>query len=140
MNLLNLVSTIFEPFTKLIDNVHTSTEEKETLKNQALALQNTITTQMIDYEKQLLESQSKIIVSEASSEHWIAANWRPIVALMLAFIVANNYIIYPYLSLFMDNAPLMDIPPDLWVLLNIMIGGYVTSRGIEKSVKEWKRK
>ena len=74
----------------------------------------------------------KIITAEANSEHFIVAAWRPMVALMLAFIVANNYIIYPSLSLFTDKAPMLEIPPDLWQLLKIMIGGYVVSRGAEK--------
>ena len=86
-----------------------------------------------------LQTRAGIIQAEANSEHWLAANWRPIVALMLAFIIANNYIIYPYLSLFMDDAPMLEIPPDLWDLLKLMIGGYVASRGVEKSVKEWKK-
>ena len=87
-----------------------------------------------------LDSAMTIISAEASSEHWVVAAWRPIVALMLAFIVANNYIVYPYLSLFIDSAPKLDIPPDLWDLLKLMIGGYVVSRGVEKSVKTWKSK
>ena len=87
-----------------------------------------------------LESAATIIAAEAKSDHWIVASWRPITALMLAFIIANNYILYPYLSLFTDNAPMLDIPPDLWDLLKIMIGGYVGGRSVEKSVAAWKGK
>ena len=129
MNLLSLVANIFEPFTKLIDNVHTSTEEKETLKNQALALQNVITTQMIDYEKQLLDSQSKIITSEATGESWMQRNWRPLT--MLTFLVLVVCDSFGWLA--------NPLASEAWLLLQIGLGGYVTSRGIEKSVKNFKK-
>jgi len=59
---------------------------------------------------------------------------------MLTFviIIANNYILYPYLSLFFDAAPKMEIPPDMWDLLKIGLGGYVLGRSGEKAVKAWR--
>lgn len=129
MNVLNLISSIFDPFTKLIDNVHTSTEEKETLKNQAQALQNTITSQVIDYEKQLLTAQSKIIMSEATGESWMQRNWRPITMLtFLALVVLDSFGWLP-----------SKLAPQAWLLLQIGLGGYVGSRGLEKTVKHWKK-
>ena len=54
------------------------------------------------------------------------------------FIIANNYILYPYLSLFFTEAPVLAIPPDMWDLLKIGLGGYVVGRSGEKMVKAWK--
>jgi hypothetical protein len=82
-----------------------------------------------------LESAMNVIVSEAKSEHWIVASWRPITMLIFAGIVANNYIIYPYLSLFWSEAPKLILPPDLWDLLKIGLGGYIVGRSSEKVVK-----
>jgi Protein of unknown function (DUF3154). len=82
-----------------------------------------------------LESAMNVIVSEAKSEHWIVAAWRPITMLIFAGIVANNYIIYPYLSLFWSEAPKLILPPDLWDLLKIGLGGYIVGRSSEKVVK-----
>ena len=129
MNLISLVSNIFAPFAQLIDDVHTSAEEKAILKNQALAMQNTITSQMIDYEKQLLDSQSKIITSEATGESSLQRNWRPIT--MLTFLVLVVF----------DSFDLLSNPlsAEAWLLLQIGLGGYVGSRGIEKTVKSWKK-
>jgi hypothetical protein len=48
-------------------------------------------------------------------------------------IIANNYIIHPYVSLFFEDASVMlAIPPDMWSLLKIGIGGYVVGRSVEK--------
>jgi len=129
MNLISLVSNIFAPFAKLVDDVHTSTEEKDILKNQALAMQNAITSQMIDYEKQLLDSQSKIIMSEAAGESALQRNWRPVT--MLTFLVL----------VVLDSFGWLDNPlsSEAWLLLQIGLGGYVGSRGLEKTVKTWKK-
>ena len=56
---------------------------------------------------------------------------------MLTFvaIIANNYILYPYLSLFWGEAPVLEIPPDMWGLLKIGLGGYVVGRSAEKVAK-----
>ncbi|MCS7280543.1 MAG: hypothetical protein NZ583_02795 [Desulfobacterota bacterium] len=35
--------------------------------------------------------------------------------------------------------PSLEIPPDMWTLLEIGIGGYVVGRSAEKIVKTWKK-
>ena len=52
-----------------------------------------------------LQGQIDIIQEEAKSEHWLTANWRPLTMLTFVVIIANNYILYPYLSLFWPEAP-----------------------------------
>tara|TARA_R110000782_G_C14486270_1_gene376688 strand:+ start:75 stop:464 length:390 start_codon:yes stop_codon:yes gene_type:complete len=87
-----------------------------------------------------LQASAGIITAESQSEHFLVAAWRPITMLVFVFIIANNYIIYPYLSLFFDSAPKLNIPPDMWDLLKIGIGGYTVGRTVEKSVKSYKEK
>jgi len=86
-----------------------------------------------------LQASSNIIVAEANSEHALTSQWRPITMLTFVAIIANNYLLYPYLSLLWEAAPLLPLPPDLWDLIKIGLGGYVVSRGIEKTAKEWKK-
>jgi hypothetical protein len=87
-----------------------------------------------------LETAMSIITAEAKSDHWIVAAWRPITMLTFVAIVANNYIVYPYLSLFWHEAPVLQLPPDLWDLLKIGLGGYVVGRSVEKTAKHLKGK
>jgi len=87
-----------------------------------------------------LQTRASIIMSESNSEHFLVAAWRPITMLVFVFIIANNYILYPYLSLFFDSAPKLEIPPDMWDLLKIGLGGYTVGRTVEKSVKHYKEK
>ena len=85
-----------------------------------------------------LQGQIDIIQEEAKSEHWLTANWRPLTMLTFVVIIANNYILYPYLSLFWPEAPQLSIPPEKWDLHKIGLGGYVVGRSAEKGLKIWK--
>jgi len=87
-----------------------------------------------------LDAQMKVIISEAQSKYRLAAIWRPIIMLMFGFIIFNNYILYPYLSLLTENAPVLEIPVDLWELIKLGLGGYVVGRSSEKVVDKWKGK
>ena len=89
-------------------------------------------------EAKMMEAQAKTIVAEASSEHWLVAAWRPITMLMFVAIIANNFILVPYFNLFGVPVVSLDIPPPMWTLLQLGIGGYIASRGAEKMVKTWK--
>lgn len=87
-----------------------------------------------------LDAAMQAIVAEAKSEHWLTANWRPITMLTFVAIVANNHILYPYLSLFWSDAPMLAVPADLWDLLKIGLGGYVIGRSGEKIAQVIKQK
>ncbi len=91
-------------------------------------------------ESKMMESQAKTIVSEASSEHWLVASWRPITMLVFVFIIANNYIFVPYLLSFGYEVPTLSIPPDMWTLLQLGLTGYVLGRSAEKTMKIYKDK
>ena len=82
-----------------------------------------------------LEAASKIIVAEAQGDSWLQRNWRPLLMVLLGAIIANNYILVPIF-----HTPAADIPPDMWDLLKLGVGGYVVGRTAEKSLKSWKGK
>ena len=87
-----------------------------------------------------LDAAAEVIVAEAKSESWLTSSWRPITMLVFVVIIANNFILYPYLSLFFTQAPVLEVPDQMWSLLNIGIGGYIASRGLEKGIAMWKDK
>jgi hypothetical protein len=69
-----------------------------------------------------------IVKTEAASSHWLAANWRPLTALVFVGLVVARWLGY--------TAPNMTEAEYLAVydIIQIMIGGYVLSRGAEKIV------
>lgn len=99
-----------------------------------------LSAMVIEGEMKELDIIASIIKEESKSEHFLVAAWRPITMLVFVFIIANNYILYPYLSLFFDAAPKLELPPDMWDLLKIGIGGYTVGRTVEKSIKTYKDK
>lgn len=133
MNILGIVQSLAKPITDTIDSLHTSEEEKLLLKKSVLQMQQ-------QAEDILVETKGNIIEAEAKSEHFLTSTWRPITALIFVAIIANNYIIAPYMGAMFGMKIMLEIPPQMWDLLNLMIGGYVASRGAEKIVKKWKAK
>lgn len=86
-----------------------------------------------------LEARAKIIAAEAQGASWLQRNWRPILMLTIVSIIANNYIIQPYLSLIFPGAALkLDLPQDLWDLMKLGVGGYIVGRSAEKGITAWK--
>jgi hypothetical protein len=85
-----------------------------------------------------LQGAINIILAEAQGESWLQRNWRPLLMMTCIAIVANNYVLYPYLRLFFSAAPMLDMPTELWNLLQIGVGGYVVGRSVEKGIDLWR--
>ncbi len=73
-----------------------------------------------------LEAQSAVIVAEAQG-NWLSKSWRPLTMLSFVGILIYTFFIGP-----MMNWKIVPIPPDLWVLLKLGIGGYIGGRSVEK--------
>lgn len=86
------------------------------------------------------ELQSNVIIAEAKGGSWLQRNWRPLLMMEFGVIIANNYILNPWLSAMFDIDIVMEIPLDMWALLKLGIGGYIVGRSGEKVVKAWKEK
>lgn len=113
-----------------IDKLSTTTEEKLQAKNE---LSNIV----INGLSGALRSRSEVILSETKG-NTLQRSWRPITALSFAFIVVSTYFILPVLNLFLQNDDItvlvssMKDNDNFWLLLRLMIVGYVGSRGVEK--------
>lgn len=105
----------------VVDDLHTSEEEKLTLKAGLLEIQTRLITESLAYEKQLATAQASIVQAEAQSGHFLTATWRPITMLtFLVIIVAAQFGIGP------------EPTEDLWFLMKLGLGGYVVGRSAEK--------
>lgn len=93
-----------------------------------LALMNMVQTG----ELAKLTASADVIKAEATSGNRLASSWRPITMLVFVSIVANNYILAPYLQALFGWHVTLDMPPQLWDLLKIGLGGYVVGRSAEK--------
>ena len=119
---LGFISKILEPVTGLVDKLHTSDDERLEAKAVLLQLQTSLMSQTLDYEKQIAASQRDIIVAETQANSWLTRSWRPITMLTLVAIVV------------ISQFTAMEVPPDLWFVIKLGLGGYVGGRSVEKSV------
>jgi hypothetical protein len=122
---LDLIAGIFKPAAELIDELHTSDEERIIQQRKLLEIQAMVLDSSLEYEKEMMSARAEIVNSEAKSEHWITATWRPITMLTFLALAVGD-------SLGWLPNPLRD---EAWMLLQIGLGGYVVGRSAEKVIK-----
>ena len=135
MNLFNIVSDVIKPITGLIDKVHTTDEEKLELQKDIKKIEAELSFKLLDYQKELIQAQSKIITAEAQGESWLQRNWRPLVMLTLVGLVVSYF--FGLAPEYLINNP--DIVEELFSIVKIGLGGYVIGRSAEKGIREWKK-
>lgn len=128
---LPIIGEIIKGITNVIDK---SVEDKD----EANRLKAQVTQYFGQLDMDQINARMKIIVAEAMGDSWLQRNWRPGLMALFGIIIANNYIIYPFLRLFWPEAPVLTIPPDMWDLLKLGIGGYIVGRSGEKVIEAWK--
>ena len=102
-------------------------------KDLAAQIKSRLNEQVLNGSLKELEAAASIIVAEAQGESWLQRNWRPLLMVLFGAIIANNYMLVPIFG-----TPAAEIPPDMWDLLKLGVGGYVVGRTAEKSLKAWK--
>jgi len=132
LEIFSFVKEIFTPAKELIDDIHTSDEERLQLRNVLAKIENDTTLKVIDYEGKLLEAQSSIIMAETQSDSWLVKNWRPMT--MLAFVAIVVMYWFGYQPENMSEATLDNV----FRLIQIGLGGYVIGRSGEKIAKTMK--
>jgi predicted MFS family arabinose efflux permease len=109
-------------------------------KDKAAAAAQELRLAMLEHEQTAQQVARDVVVAEAKSEHWITSAWRPIVMLMFAVMIGNNFIIAPYLDAFFGTSVMFDMPDQAWGLLSVGLGGYVVGRSAEKVAREVRKK
>jgi len=94
--------------------------------------------ELLNADAATFENQIKPLLAELQG-NWLQKSWRPILMLSIVAIVVNNYILYPYLSLFGAPALVLDLPTHLWNLMEIGVGGYIVGRSAEKILEGIKK-
>ena len=132
-DVLNPLKAIGDLANSIIGKFVADPTEKLALQQKVLDASTELSLKAMDLSAQLTEAQSKVITAEITSQSWLARNWRPILMLTFTFIVAWNYIIVPIVG-----AKAAEIPPDMWTLMKIGVGGYIVGRSAEKVVANLK--
>ena len=119
------ITSLFKSAVGIVDNLHTSDEERLTLKNAFAELQGSVMSDVLDYQKSLNDAQTSIITAEAQGKSWIQRNWRPLTMLTFVAIVMMRWF---GLTVAVPEA----VEVELMSLIKIGLGGYVAGRSVEK--------
>ncbi|GHE20108.1 holin family protein [Halomonas urumqiensis] len=126
MNLIgNILGTVAGPVFEVIDK---AVEDKD----QAARLKAELKRRLIDQQDAGLKARMQVVLAEATGESWPQRNWRPILMLTIVAIVANNYLIAPYLGAMFGVGLHLELPEALWNLMTLGVGGYIAGRSGEK--------
>jgi hypothetical protein len=120
-----VVGGLFEIGSKLIDRLFPNQAEKDKATLELLQMQAT-------GELEELKVRMSAVVAEAQSDSWLAANWRPITMLSFVFIIFNNWVLYPYFKAFGLPVIYLEVPVNVWNIVELGLGGYVIGRSGEK--------
>ncbi|MFL7024271.1 3TM-type holin [Enterovibrio norvegicus] len=124
MSVWKILSGLVEPVTELIDDLHTSDEERLQVKARLFDMQTAMASKVLDYEARLIEAKTQVITAEAKGASWLQRNWRPITMLtFLVLVVADTFGLTEF-----------RLATEAWALLQIGLGGYVVGRSAEKIV------
>jgi len=124
--MLQFLPLLFPILEKTLDRVLPDTVQKDKVRAE-------LQTALLANSAELERTAANIIMSEANGESWLQRNWRPMLMVLFGVIIANNFLIVPIF-----NTPTADIPPDMWDLLKLGLGGYVLGRSAEKGIRVWK--
>ena len=135
-----LIGPIFELFKKGLDAVWPDPATKADAQLKLLVQLQSADQAELNAAIAQLQQQAAVVLAEAAGESWLQRNWRPILMLVVVAIVANNYLVAPYLRAMFGAAamPTLDLPERLWDLMTLGVGGYVAGRSVEKSIKNWR--
>lgn len=106
--------------------------------DKSLDVEKEIKLALLEHTDSLEALRGKVVLEEAKSSSWLTSTWRPLLMMVIVAIVAVNYLIFPVLNLFTGQELMIDLPIELWNLLQIGVGGYIVGRSGEKMVDRWK--
>lgn len=99
--------------------------EEETKRQQ---FQNQFVTQLMQQAQAIELAAADVVKVEAASNHWLAANWRPLTMLVFVGLVVARWM--GWTAPGMSEAEYLSI----YDLIKIGLGGYVVGRSAEKIV------
>lgn len=123
-DMFDFIKDVIHPVKDLVDNVHTSEEEKLELKRAIFELEVKSQEKFAELQLKAAELQTELIKHETEHGNWLQKSWRPLSMLVfLGLLLAESFGVL--------SQPLPD-----WVgtLFQIGFGSYIIGRSGEKII------
>ena len=82
--------------------------------------------ELLNHQSQIENAAAKIIQTEAASQHWLAANWRPLTMIVFVAVIVARW--FGWAAPNLGEAEYLK----LWSIVEFGLGGYVVGRSVEK--------
>lgn len=114
----------------VIDEFHTSGEEKLEAQRKLVEIERSFQTKVMELDADWAKTQADVIKAEATSESWLTRNWRPITVLWLVVVLSSVVWTGGYI-----NGHAIDEAFQLRLLdiIQFALSGYIVGRSIEKT-------
>ncbi|WFF40407.1 hypothetical protein EVC62_02210 [Salinicola endophyticus] len=133
MNIVDkAIGAVVSPILGIVDKAITD-------KDEAARLKADITKLLITERSSTLDARMQVLLAEANGESWLQRNWRPILMLVIVAIVANNYLVAPYLGAMFGVGLTLPLPQSLWDLMTLGVGGYIAGQTAERGIATWQQ-
>ena len=102
-------------------------------KQQAYEAKQEVANLLVNGELKELAERARVITAEAKGESWLQRSWRPIVMLVFTALIVCRWLGW--------SAPDLSeaVELKLFSIVQIGVGGYIASRGIEKVADKFRR-
>jgi hypothetical protein len=91
-----------------------------------MEMQNQIQLALINNGAALEQAAASVVKAEAESEHWLTANWRPVLMLTFGALIVARWLGWTAPAISQEEYL------KLWSIVEIGVGGYVIGRSVEK--------
>ncbi|WP_422135500.1 3TM-type holin [Endozoicomonas sp. ALD040] len=100
--------------------------------NKAREARAELSKMLLNGELNELKQKAGVVKAEAQGESWLQRNWRPMVMLVFTALVVCRWMGW--------SAPNLTeaVELKLFNIIQLGIGGYIASRGLEKVTRTWK--
>jgi hypothetical protein len=117
--LQNLIPALLPVLGRVVGNLFPDPAEKAKAEAEMLR-------QLLAAQSELEQAASRIIQTEAASQHWLAANWRPLTMLTFVVLIVARW--FGWAAPNLSEAEYIK----LWSIVEFGLGGYVVGRSVEK--------
>lgn len=131
--IFSIISEIFQPASDVVTKYIEREESRKLAEAELQRAQNEAVLKIVDYIQTVIKSKTELIKAEIQG-HFFQRNWRPAFSWTVVLIIANNYLVAPYVNTFFgpDTLPVLMLPDELFTLFTIAFGGYIVGRSGEK--------
>lgn len=128
--MIGIAETVIGVVGKVLDKFVADKDKRDELKA-------AITMAMVESKNEITKIASENVKAEITGHSWMQRNWRPLLMMVIITIVANNFLLAPYIEIFSGKSVYLELPNHLYELMVIGVGGYTIGRSGEKIITKW---